>query len=241
MKRRKELKQEAKATLKGNYGKAIALNILPILFTIFIAGGSTYVVNQMEYNVTYTLNLGYGSLLFSTLISGLIATLIIVGINYVLLNWFRSKDSSEVSFKQSFTAVSSKYFKSTFMLYIIQWIFIRLWLMLLVIPAIIKSFSYSQTYYIYKDIKSIGMEENFSYTDYITMSRDLMNGYKTDYFVLQLSFIGWHILAICTFGLLYFWLIPYQQMTMMAFYDDLSGNRFRDPEYVQEWMTKLNK
>lgn len=48
-----------------------------------------------------------------------------------------------------------------------------------------------------------------------------MDGHKWRFFVLQLSFIGWDILACCTFGIGYIWLAPYKNATYAAFYKDL--------------------
>ena len=49
----------------------------------------------------------------------------------------------------------------------------------------------------------------------------LMRGHKWQFFVLCLSFIGWILLCILTFGIGFLWLGPYFQTTMAAFYEDL--------------------
>ena len=53
----------------------------------------------------------------------------------------------------------------------------------------------------------------------IRQSKVMMRGYKLDFFILNLSFIGWAILAVFTFGILYFWLLPYMNVTYAKFYD----------------------
>ncbi|SMH69421.1 conserved hypothetical protein [Latilactobacillus curvatus] len=53
-----------------------------------------------------------------------------------------------------------------------------------------------------------------------------MNGHKFRFFVLQLSFLGWDILAGLSLGIGYFWLTPYKNATYMAFYKDLAGDQF---------------
>ncbi len=60
--------------------------------------------------------------------------------------------------------------------------------------------------------------------DTITASRRLMKGQKGRLFWLDLSFIGWHILAILTIGIGYLWLNPYISATKAAFYEDLQNN-----------------
>ena len=49
----------------------------------------------------------------------------------------------------------------------------------------------------------------------------MMDGHKADYFMLGLSFIGWHILALFTFGLLELWILPYQYTAMTKFLNDI--------------------
>ena len=60
-----------------------------------------------------------------------------------------------------------------------------------------------------------------SATEAITESRKMMNGHKMEYFILQLSFIGWILLSVLTFGLLLFYVLPYMQATNAAFYEKL--------------------
>ena len=74
-------------------------------------------------------------------------------------------------------------------------IFTFLWTLLLIVPGIIKSISYSQMFYL--------MAENPKMTagEAQAKSMKIMEGHKWDYFILQLSFIPWHLLSIVTFGI----------------------------------------
>lgn len=99
-------------------------------------------------------------------------------------------------------------------------IFTTLWALLLVIPGIIKSYSYSQSYFIYYDIVT-DTGEKPGVLDTITASRKLMDGYKGKLFWLDLTFIGWHILSMLTLGIGYLWLNPYISATKAAFYNEL--------------------
>lgn len=92
--------------------------------------------------------------------------------------------------------------------------------MLFLIPGIIKSYSYAQANFIYYDILE-GTGQKPGYLECITASRRLMNGYKGQLFWLDLSFIGWHILAVLTCGIGYLWLNPYIYATKAAFYNNL--------------------
>ena len=51
------------------------------------------------------------------------------------------------------------------------------------------------------------------------ISKRMMDGHKWDAFVLQLSFIGWHLLSAMTWGIFgIFYTEPYYQATMAELY-----------------------
>lgn len=94
-------------------------------------------------------------------------------------------------------------------------LFVMLWSLLLYVPGIIKACSYSQTMYILAENPTMGAR------DAINKSKEMMEGHKMEYFVMILSFFGWAILGIFTFGILYIWLTPYISATMANFYKSL--------------------
>lgn len=52
----------------------------------------------------------------------------------------------------------------------------------------------------------------------INSNKEIMFGYKWNYFVLCLTFIGWSLLYILTIGIGFFWLMSYTQNTFAEFY-----------------------
>ncbi len=83
-------------------------------------------------------------------------------------------------------------------------LFLLLWGFLLVIPAIIKSYSYMMVPFI--------LAEHPEYTgrQAIDLSRRMMDGEKWKAFVLGLSFLGWMLVVIFTCGIAgIFWTNPY--------------------------------
>ena len=87
-------------------------------------------------------------------------------------------------------------------------LFTFLWSLLFVIPGIVKGISYSMTPYILAKYPEIPAKEA------LKLSMKVMEGRKWEFFVLELSFIGWGILAGITFGLLgIFYVIPYMYIT----------------------------
>ncbi|MCR4650536.1 MAG: DUF975 family protein [Lachnospiraceae bacterium] len=93
-------------------------------------------------------------------------------------------------------------------------LYIALWSLLLIIPGIIKKYEYALVPYILSENPDISKDEA------LAESKELMYGNKWNLFVLQLSFLGWHILSLFTLGLLeIFFTIPYQASTEAAFYE----------------------
>lgn len=92
--------------------------------------------------------------------------------------------------------------------------------------------SYSQAFYIAKDIVDSGYEVKG--TQAINASKELMKGHKMEYFVLQLSFLGWILLGFVTLGIGFLWIAPYIQMTNALFYRKLAGDKFLAKETQAE-------
>ena len=97
--------------------------------------------------------------------------------------------------------------------------FTILWSLLLVIPGIIKSYSYAMTSFILKDEPE--MKNNAA----IEKSMAMMEGNKMKLFMLDLSFIGWAILCIFTLGIGLLFLQPYVAISRAAFYEDLKAQQ----------------
>jgi len=106
-------------------------------------------------------------------------------------------------------------FGKSFLVMLLFSIFVYLWSLLLIIPGIIKSLSYSMAFYILHDNPQI------SPIDAITESKNMMKGYKGKLFVLYLSFTGWFLLAILTLGIGFLWLSPYVNLSVGNFYENL--------------------
>ena len=52
-----------------------------------------------------------------------------------------------------------------------------------------------------------------------------MKGYKRKLFMLNLSFIGWNLLARLTYGLLNFIVLPYTATAYILFYEELKKEK----------------
>ncbi len=93
-------------------------------------------------------------------------------------------------------------------------LFTFLWTLLLIIPGIMKAFSYALTPYILLD------EPELTAKQAIARSSEIMEGRRWKLFCLYFSFIGWGILCLLTFGIGFLWLVPYMNASIAAFYED---------------------
>lgn len=87
-----------------------------------------------------------------------------------------------------------------------------------IVMLIIKGYSYSMIYFILYDNPTLTGKE------IVEKSATIMKNNKWRYFCLNLSFIGWAILAGFTFGIGMLWLVPYIQIANVHFYEDLKNN-----------------
>ncbi len=101
--------------------------------------------------------------------------------------------------------------------YVLMMIIIVLGVILLIVPGIIAALALSQTYRIMRDNPSM------SITDAMQKSHEMMKGHRGDYFLFNLSFIGWALLCILTLGLGFFVLAPYVSTSNAIYYNYLVG------------------
>ena len=95
------------------------------------------------------------------------------------------------------------------------------WTLLLIIPGIIKTYQYAMVPYILAEYPDM------DYRSALDQSRNMMDGHKFQFFVLQLSFIGWEILGIlaCCIGIIF--VLPYENATYAEYYEELKQMGYR--------------
>lgn len=230
-KTRAELKYDTKALFKGRWKDAILLNLIPTIISILITLLIAVVVISLANTSNTTLWNGInqsmsseGGTGTSNIGSGILSTFFTVGISFTFLDWFRNPKMEINPIKNGLQVFSKKYFLRVLIIYILTGIFTTLWSLLFIIPGVVKSYAYSQAYLIYKDRSRMTPNEKISALDCITESKNLMKGHKWRLFVLDFSFFGWGILAALSFGIGFIWLLPYQNATKVAFYEDLIKN-----------------
>lgn len=119
-------------------------------------------------------------------------------------------DSMDIQVSELFSGFDK--FSKTFLIYLLTSLYSFLWSLLFVIPGIIKGLSYSMSMYVYHD------HPEYTPSQCIEKSKQIMDGHKWDYFCLMLSYLGWLILCVLTFGILLLWVMPKIQVASYAFY-----------------------
>lgn len=119
-----------------------------------------------------------------------------------------------------FWAFEGGRYKNVIVVMFMRWLYTFLWSLLFIIPGIIKGYEYYLVPYILHDNPGI------YYKDALQISKDMMYGNKMRLFVLELSFIGWEILALLCCGMGFVFLTPYMEATFAEFYADVRRQYF---------------
>lgn len=117
-------------------------------------------------------------------------------------------------------------FGSLIVLNLLVGLFTFLWMLLFIIPGIVKSYAYSMAFYIKHD------HPEYDWKQCMDESQRYMKGYKWQLFCLDFSFIGWILLGFLCCGIGTLWVVPYQNAARANFYENLKA--IYDPEVVVE-------
>lgn len=132
----------------------------------------------------------------------------------------KQHDGRDPEFRDLFSQFD--YFGTGFAQKFLRDLYTFLWGLLLIIPGIVASYSYAMTPYILAENPTLSANEA------ISRSKEMMDGHKSELFMLHLTFIGWDILAALTLNIGHLWLNPYRNAADAAFYRELQ-NRPRLP------------
>ena len=202
MKRAKDFRNAAWKDMKGSWG---TLALIYFLYTIIL--GALAAVNGLNaLRIVFLSVLSIAASVAVLLLSGPFN----LGIHISALDVSRKQPVSVGSLFEGF-----KSFGDSLALYILNAIFTFLWSLLLVIPGIIKAYSYSMGYFILADRPDLSGNQARKRSMY------LMKGHKWQLFCLDFSFIGWYLLSLLTLGILAFWVYPYHMTARAEFYNEL--------------------
>ena len=180
--------------LAGNWLEATMVVVIFILCVqvpvIFIDSffGKNIVLDYSVAGYEWGVNVGRTSPvsgIFTLLVTGAF----VLGISRFFLALIRRKKHSTGQVFSGF-----EHFGKAFLLMFLYSLFIFLWSLLLIVPGIIAAFRYSQAFYILADSPEKGVMEC------ISLSKEMMRDNKFKLFCVDLSFIGWLLLAAVPSG-----------------------------------------
>lgn len=225
---RKELKGRAKVGLKRNYWKSVFLGFLvSLIYAGTAANGKSSVDDGALSNVFAGMSSGEILLSVGVLFGIVCTTLLISAVFHAFIyNPLKVGISAfciqaldkETPLQAISAGYKPKFFSNVWALF---WrdVFVVLWSLLLIIPGIVKSYSYRLVPYVLAENPGISTKEA------LRKSSAMMQGNKWNTFVLDLSFLGWNILSAITFGILgVFYVEPYKMLTDAALYEQLKRN-----------------
>lgn len=204
-----ELRAQARERLEGQWGTFVLMTFLMLVIqTILQIPG--YIGSLLEILSPENV---LASLSFSNIsnILSLLALPLSWGLTVSLL---RNHREESVDLENLFDGFRGGRYTRVFCALFLVRLFTILWTLLLIIPGIMKAFSYALTPYILLD------EPELTARQAITRSCEIMQGRRWKLFCLYLNFIGWGILSLLTFGIGFLWLAPYMNASIAAFYED---------------------
>lgn len=219
MKQNYEYRREAKDIMEGKYGKVIITHILLAIIAGLPGGiGQTFepkyeVISWMPFE-RVLVEAGNPALVqFFNLISFILTAII----SYAIVNMYISmtKNNTESSIESVIkVGFVEQPVRSVIHSFIVT-VFTLLWTLLLVIPGIMAIYKYAMGFYI------LNKESNISAYDAVVKSKELMMGNRMKLFMLDLSYLGWYLIGIFTFGILWFWIFPKHMTARILFFNDL--------------------
>ena len=226
MKTRQEIKSIGKEKFKLNYWNCV----LAALLVTAVMGAISWIGSGQE--ITRTINGEYGEATVSlrsnvgSLLTILLGGPLTIGLNSFFVRNIKGQTQDltvTTPFNEAFQNYPRKLGGSLWM-----GLFVFLWSLLLIIPGIIKSISYSMTPYILADCPNVKAR------DALKLSMRMMNGHKWEYFVMGLSFLGWILLSALTLGILsVFYVDPYMRSSFAEYYLELRDEALRTGAITQ--------
>lgn len=210
---RKELKARAKESFRANYWKCVLIGLILTLVQggIELIGEGDF-ASIFSYDVAAIIFVPSIRLLFVLFILAIFAVGAVV--DCFLINpltagckWFMVHNAKEPAGLEHLGAGFKNYLpvvKNLFFAYL----YTLLWGLLLIVPGVIASYNYRMVPYLALEHPELSTRE------ILDLSREMMYGRKWDTFVMDLSFLGWNILAGLTGGILgIFYVMPYRAQT----------------------------
>ena len=133
--------------------------------------------------------------------------------------FFHRNLSRKAEFKELAFSFDHSYKNVAFTMFLRD-VYTIFWTILLIVPGIVKRYEYRMIPYLLSEYPDMPRADAFA------ISKSMMMGNKWKAFLLDLSFLLWNLLSICTVGIVgIFWVFPYQSQTDAALYEVLKEGK----------------
>lgn len=214
-----DYRRVARENLEGNYWQSVLVAFVAALLGAILTGGTIFSLNVDAELLDTLPKIIVRYLMIVGSISGFLGLVRFIVGGTVQLGYtqYLLKQHNHAHFDIHDLFSQFDRFKDGFLQSFLRGLYITLWSLLFIIPGIIKSFSYAMTPFI--------MAENPDMTakEAIEASKQIMDGHKGELFMLDLTFIGWELLAALTLNIGYIFLNPYKNAAYTAFYKNLTA------------------
>lgn len=230
-------KNLAKENLAGKYSLVIPINLIFGIVTFGIAEissrlfGPTYVYDFENFRRVMT-DPGQPAFVFLfNIITFVVGALIVYSTTQM---YIQTADNEKPIMEDILlVGVKEEPVRSIALQFLIG-LFTALWMLLFIIPGIIKSYAYSMSFYL------LFQQPNLTASEAIDESKKATDGYKMDLFILDLSYFGWYFLGLFTFGILWLWVVP-KHMTAKTLYFKEIYEKLYSSKNVFEQDTELTE
>ena len=243
------IKAESRSLLRTGEVNPFRMTLFYLLITL--------VLDMINSGVSYMIDSAGGftvlSFSFVSILVGLVALVLNAGYYCYCFGILRREEMPYESLFDAFPFAGK-----VILLSIVEGVFIFLWSMLFVIPGIIAAYRYSFAMLNLCENPELGVMEA------LNLSKQQTNDYKMQLFLLQLSFIGWYLLAAAVMwvywaavyfllpdsypgimlgSLLFFalsiaaeiYLKPYLQLSVCGFYLRATAPQVNEPPHFDSW------
>lgn len=215
---RKEIKEKAKELIKGKKWQiwwplliiSLVASVLENLIGPNYSDLDNLKITSFEQLSQLNLPAPTPTQLILSLLVGIVIGIAGVAYNKYILKLVRGE---EPEFNDIIETIKERWL-SILLVELIVGVVVSVCAIFFVIPGIIMALAYAMTGYLVVDTDLEAMEV-------VKKSRAMMKGYKWNYFVFGLSFIGWILLVPFTLGILIIWLMPYMIVSMALYYENL--------------------
>lgn len=217
---RQKYKRIAKLQLKGRRPVTVlaTLTVVAVVFLMYLPD-QVRSYRQLLFGLVYPKQTPLGNAL-SFLVPVLVYFIYgVMFMAYSYLHIVMSHTTKEVKFSTYIHGYT--FWLQGFLGYLWQLLWTTLWSFLFVIPGIVKSYAYSQMFFIMAENPDIPVRKA------MRMSILMTNGHKADLFKMDMSFLGWYLLIIITRGLAGVWFGPYIMMAKVNAFHALKEEALR--------------